>query len=104
MWKGTACWFCMILSAWGGLSLTNEAARAEKLDIKNMTCRQLASWKSDDRYDVFVFVLGFYGGMTKSLELDDDIIEPFAKKFEAWCATHPDAKLLESVKTVFDAR
>jgi len=77
-------------------------ARADKLRIATVTCEQVNDWKSEDKYDVFVFFLGYYGGMTKSAEIDDDIIQTFAKKFETWCTTHRDAKLLENVRTIFE--
>ncbi len=93
-----------VLFACFTLSLASVTVRAEKIDIKAVTCGQLKGWKTDDKYDVFVFMLGYYGGMTKSVEIDDDIIETFAKKFDAWCSSHPDAKLLENIRTVIEAR
>jgi hypothetical protein len=93
----------------GGISLvllmapgSVETAYADKFNIAAATCEQINDWKSEDKYDVFVFFLGYYGGMTKSAEIDDDVIQTFAKKFEAWCSRHPNAKLLENVRTIFE--
>ncbi len=79
-------------------------ARAERIDIKAATCAQFSDWKPEDRYDVFVFYLGYYGAMTKSAEIDDDALEIFAKKFEVWCAANPEARLLDNIRTVFESR
>src|SRR5262249_52408833 len=78
------------------------AAHADKIRIATATCEEINDWKSEDKYDIFVFLLGYYGGMTKSVEIDDDVIQPFAKRFESWCATHRDARLLDNVRTMFE--
>jgi hypothetical protein len=84
------------------LGLNSAGAEADKLRIATATCDQINDWKSEDKYDVFVFFLGYYGGMTKSAEIDDDVIQPFARKFETWCAAHHDARLLDNVRTIFE--
>ena len=78
-------------------------ANAEKINLRTATCAQLSDWKSEDRYDVFVFLFGYYGGMTKSESIDDETIEPFAKKFERWCSKNPSATMLDSIPAVVAA-
>ena len=77
---------------------------ASPIDIQAITCGEMADWSVEERYDVFTFFLGYYGGMTKSSKFDDEVIEPFANKFEKWCITNPKAKILDNVRTIFESK
>jgi len=80
-----------------------QPAVGSPIDIPTITCGAMADWTVEERYDVFVFFLGYYGGTTKSIKFDDELIEPFANKFEKWCLANPEANILENVRTIFES-
>ena len=75
---------------------------ASPIDIASITCGEMAEWSAEERYDVFVFFLGYYGGTTKSAKFDDEVIEPYAIKFEKWCLANPKSRILDNVRTIFE--
>ena len=82
--------------------VASSAGLASPINIASITCADMSEWSVEERYDVFVFFLGYYGGTTKSANFDDEVIEPFANKFEKWCLANPKATILENVRTIFE--
>lgn len=81
-----------------------QPASGTPIDVPGITCGEMADWTVEERYDVFVFFLGYYGGATKSQKFNDELIEPFANKFEKWCLANPKAKILDNVRTIFESK
>ena len=88
-----------ILSAilfWGG------PTEANQLDLSTWTCKQFQSANRDENTLILAWLDGYYRGEDDPPVIDTDQLGANAKKLGAYCAAHPDTKLITAADTLFE--
>src|SRR3974377_1446365 len=74
--------------AWG------EPAKASEIDLSTWTCKQFQSASRDETTLILAWLDGYYRAEDDPPVVDTDQLGTNAKKLNAYCAAHPDTKLI----------
>ena len=82
--------------AWGG------PAKASEIDLSTWTCKQFQSASRDETTLILAWLDGYYRAEDDPPVVDTDQLGTNAKKLNAYCAAHPDTKLITAADTLFE--
>ena len=82
--------------AWGG------RAKASEIDLSTWTCKQFQSASRDETTLILAWLDGYYRAEDDPPVVDTDQLGTNAKKLNAYCTAHPDAKLITAADTLFE--
>ena len=97
--KAAAALTAAILSAplfWSAPARTNE------IDLSTWTCKQFQSATNDEVTLVLAWLDGYYRAEDDPPVLDTNQLAANAKKLGAYCAAHPDTKLITAADMLFE--
>jgi hypothetical protein len=78
-------------------------ARAQvALDVAQVTCGQLVTYKITNPKYISVWISGYYHGLHKKLVVDTQRLVENADKLESYCLKNPDILVLQAVETVLE--
>jgi acid stress chaperone HdeB len=91
-----------ILTAVGcGLALALVPARAEKIDLSTMTCKQFMGMSKDEIGIILTWLDAYYKDEDDPPVLDTDKFVRNAGKLGAYCATNPTIGLITATDKLF---
>ena len=82
--------------AWSG------PANASELDLSTWTCKQFQSASKDEVTLILAWLDGYYRAEDDPPVIDTNQLAANAKKLGAYCAAHPDSKLITAADTLFE--
>jgi acid stress chaperone HdeB len=71
------------------------------IEISKITCAQYNSFKVKDPDKIAIWLSGYYHGLQKNTALEVDLLEDRAEKLKDHCFSHPNAYVMDALKTVF---
>jgi acid stress chaperone HdeB len=77
-------------------------AKANQIDLSTWTCEQFQSASKDEITLILAWLDGYYRAEDDPPVVDTDQLGANAKKLGAYCAAHPDTKLITSADTLFE--
>jgi acid stress chaperone HdeB len=77
-------------------------AKANEIDLSAWTCKQFQSANRDEITLILAWLDGYYRAEDDPLVIDTDQLGANAKKLGAYCAAHPDSKLITAADTLFE--
>jgi acid stress chaperone HdeB len=77
-------------------------ATANEIDLSTWTCKQFQSANKDEVTLVLAWLDGYYRAEDDPPVIDADQLGANAKKLGAYCAAHPDTKLITAADTLFE--
>jgi acid stress chaperone HdeB len=80
----------------------NAPAKANEIDLSTWTCKQFQSANRDEVTLILAWLDGYYRGEDDPPVIDTDQLGANAKKLGAYCATHPDTKLIAAAGALFE--
>ena len=78
------------------------SAKANEIDLSTWTCKQFQSASKDEITLILAWLDGYYRAEDDPPVVDTDQLGANAKKLGAYCATHPDTKLITAADTLFE--
>jgi len=84
------------LQAWG------PPAKAGEIDLSTWTCKQFQSADEDQVALILAWLDGYYRGEDDPPVINLDQLGANAKKLGAYCAAHPDTKLITAADSLFE--
>jgi acid stress chaperone HdeB len=77
-------------------------AKTNQIDLTAWTCKQFQSAAKDEVTLILAWLDGYYRAEDDPPVIDADQLAANAKKLGAYCAAHPDAKLITAADTLFE--
>jgi acid stress chaperone HdeB len=77
-------------------------AKANQIDLSTWTCKQFQSANRDEVTLILAWLDGYYRAEDDPPIVDTDQLSANAKKLGAYCATHPDTKLIGAADALFE--
>jgi len=77
-------------------------AKANQIDLSTWTCKQFQSASKDEITLILAWLDGYYRAEDDPPVVDTDQLGANAKKLGAYCAAHPDTKLITAADTLFE--
>jgi acid stress chaperone HdeB len=77
-------------------------AKANQIDLSTWTCKQFQSAGKDEVTLILAWLDGYYRAEDDPPIIDTDQMIANAKKLDAYCSAHPDAKLITAADTLFE--
>lgn len=77
-------------------------AKANQIDLSTWTCEQFQSASKDEITLILAWLDGYYRAEDDPPVVDTDQLGANAKKLGAYCAAHPDTKLITAADTLFE--
>ena len=77
-------------------------AKANTIDLSTWTCKQFQSASKNEITLILAWLDGYYRAEDDPLVVDTDQLDANAKKLGAYCAVHPDTKLITAADTLFE--
>jgi acid stress chaperone HdeB len=77
-------------------------AKANEIDLSTWTCKQFQSASKDEITLILAWFDGYYRAEDDPAVVDTDQLSANAKKLSAYCAAHPDTKLITAADTLFE--
>jgi acid stress chaperone HdeB len=77
-------------------------ARANQIDLSTWTCKQFQSASKDEITLILAWLDGYYRAEDDPPVVDTEQMAANAKKLGAYCAAHPDTKLITAADTLFE--
>ena len=77
-------------------------AKANTIDLSTWTCKQFQSANRDEVTLILAWLDGYYRGEDDPPVIDTEQLGANAKKLGAYCATHPDTKLIAAAGALFE--
>lgn len=78
------------------------SAKANEIDLSTWTCKQFQSASKDEITLILAWLDGYYRAEDDPPVVDTDQLGANAKKLGAYCAAHPDTKLITAADTLFE--
>jgi acid stress chaperone HdeB len=78
------------------------AAKASEIDLSTWTCKQFQSANKDETTLILAWLDGYYRAEDDPPMIDTDQLGANAKKLGAYCAAHPDTKLITAADALFE--
>ena len=78
------------------------SAKANEIDLSTWTCKQFQSASKDEITLILAWLDGYYREEDDPPVVDTDQLGANAKKLGAYCAAHPDTKLITAADTLFE--
>jgi acid stress chaperone HdeB len=78
------------------------SAAANEIDLFAWTCEQFQVANKDDVGIIVAWLNGYYRAEDDPPVIDKEQLAANAKKLGAYCATHPDVKLITAADTLFE--
>ena len=85
-----------------GVLAWNAPAKASEIDLSTWTCQQFQSASKDETTLILAWLDGYYRAEDDPPVVDTDQLGANAKKLNAYCAAHPDTKLITAADTLFE--
>ena len=85
-----------------GVLAWNALAKASEIDLSTWTCKQFQSASKDETTLILAWLDGYYRAEDDPPVVDTDQLGANAKKLGAYCAAHPDTKLITAADTLFE--
>jgi acid stress chaperone HdeB len=82
--------------AWGA------PANASEIDLSRWTCKQFQSAGKDEVTLILAWLDGYYRAEDDPPVIDTNQLAANSKKLDAYCAAHPDSKLITAADTIFE--
>lgn len=76
--------------------------KANQIDLTAWTCKQFQSAAKDEVTLILAWLDGYYRAEDDPPVIDADQLSANAKKLGAYCAAHPDTKLITAADTLFE--
>jgi acid stress chaperone HdeB len=86
----------------GAVLVWSGSATANEIDLSTWTCKQFQSANKDEVTLVLAWLDGYYRAEDDPPVIDADQLGANAKKLGAYCAAHPDTKLITAADTLFE--
>ncbi len=77
-------------------------AKANEIDLSTWTCKQFPYANKDEITLILAWLDGYYRAEDDPPVIDTDQLGTNAKKLGAYCAAHPDTKLITAADTLFE--
>jgi acid stress chaperone HdeB len=77
-------------------------AKASEIDLSTWTCKQFQAAAKDEVTLILAWLDGYYRAEDDPPVIDMDQLGTNAKKLGAYCAVHPDTKLITAADTLFE--
>ena len=78
------------------------SAKANQIDLSTWTCKQFQSASKDEITLILAWLDGYYRAEDDPPVVDTDQLGANAKKLGAYCAAHPDTKLITAADILFE--
>ena len=82
------------------LMLSSAPAKAVKLDLSTMTCKQFVEGGEDTIKLVLTWMDGWYKGDSDKAIIDTDVFVENAKKFGKYCAANPTISVVNAADEI----
>ena len=82
--------------------LSAAPAKASNIDLSAWSCKQFQSASKDDAALILAWLDGYYRAEDDPPIVDTNQLAANAKKLDAYCATHPDMRLMTAADTLFE--
>jgi acid stress chaperone HdeB len=76
--------------------------KANEIDLSSWTCKQFQSATKEEVTLILAWLDGYYRGEDDPPVIDTAQLEANAKKLGAYCAAHPDSKLIAAADSLFE--
>jgi acid stress chaperone HdeB len=86
----------------GVLLVWSAPAKASEIDLSTWTCKQFQSANKDEITLILAWLDGYYRAEDDPPVIVTDQLAANAKKLDAYCAAHPDTKLIAAADTLFE--
>ena len=77
-------------------------AKANEIDLSTWTCKQFHSASKDEITLILAWLDGYYRAEDDPPVVDTNQLDANAKKLNAYCAAHPDTKLITAADSLFE--
>ena len=77
-------------------------AKASEINLFTWTCKQFHSASKDEITLILAWLDGYYRAEDDPPVVDTNQLDANAKKLNAYCAVHPDTKLITAADTLFE--
>ena len=77
-------------------------AKASEIDLSIWTCKQFQSASRVEITLILAWLDGYYRGEDDPPAIDTNQLDANAKKLGAYCAAHPDVKLITAADSLFE--
>jgi acid stress chaperone HdeB len=88
------------LAVAAALLATAPGARAEKLDLATMSCKQFLESGDDGIKMVLIWLDGWYNGDSDDAIIDTEAFVRNAKKFGSYCASNPGMSIVTAAEKI----
>jgi acid stress chaperone HdeB len=99
MKTATAAAIAAILSA---VLFWSASVNASEIDLSTWTCKEFQSAAKDQVTLILAWLDGYYRAEDDPPIVDTTQLDANAKKLDAYCAAHPDTKLITAADTLFE--
>jgi acid stress chaperone HdeB len=82
--------------------LSAASAKANDIDLSAWSCKQFQSASKEDVALILAWLDGYYRAEDDPPIIDTNQLAANAKKLDAYCATHPDVRLMTAADTLFE--
>jgi acid stress chaperone HdeB len=77
-------------------------ANASEIDLSTWTCKQFQAAGKDEVALILAWLDGYYRAEDDPPVIDTSQLAANSKKLDAYCAAHPDSKLITAADTLFE--
>jgi len=77
-------------------------AKAEPVDMADLTCKDLVEMKSDDAGVVVFWMAGYFGGQSNDTTVDFKGLGKLAEALGGYCAQNPKQTVMGAIKKLAD--
>jgi acid stress chaperone HdeB len=78
------------------------SAKASDIDLSAWSCKQFQSASKEDVALILAWLDGYYRAEDDLPIVNTNQLAANAKKLDAYCATHPDVRLMTAADTLFE--